>query len=321
MTTTHSSKPLIVFPDADPEGVALLEEALETIDASSITITSHLGVPESDAAWIERIEPADGILLGWQLPSAALKAADKLKAISFLGTGASDHIDLSVALDQGVHVMNVSGYGDDAVAEHATALMFAAARNVASLDRCMRAGEWPSAEGLQLRGRRLGVVGLGGIGRRMVEIGRGLGMDVVAWNRSAETGNTESHGVPLLPLDELLATSDVVSLHVALNEDTTGMIDGRRLRLMKPDAILINTARGAVIDETELVRVLDDGHLRVAALDVFSAEPAPADHPLRNHERTIVTPHVAFNTHDASLRLFQMAVQNLVDHFASADNK
>jgi D-3-phosphoglycerate dehydrogenase len=321
MPIHNSSKPLVIFPDADAEGIALLAEALQTIDASSITIQSHLGVPDSDDAWIERVAPAEGLLLGWQLPDAALKSADKLRAISFLGTGASDHIDLAIATAQGVHVMNVSGYGDDAVAEHAIALMFAAARNVVSLDRRLRIGEWPSSQGLQLRGRRLAVVGLGGIGRRMVEIGRGLGMDVVAWNRSAETGNTESHGVALLPLDELLATSDVVSLHVALNEDTTGMIDGRRLRLMKLNAILINTSRGAVIDEAELVRVLDDGHLRTAALDVFSAEPAPADHRLLNHERTIVTPHVAFNTHDASLRLFQMAVQNLVDHFASSDIK
>jgi phosphoglycerate dehydrogenase-like enzyme len=155
----------------------------------------------------------------------------------------------------------------------------------------------------------------------MAEIGRALGMDVVAWNRSAERGNLEEYGLPLLPLDELLATSDAVSLHVALVPETRGLIDERRLRLMKPDAVLVNTSRGAVVDEGALVRVLDDGHLRSVGTDVFEQEPVNADNPLLTHARTIVTPHVAFNTHDASLRLFEIALQNLVGYFDAEPNR
>lgn len=316
MPTENSEKPLVVFPDSDAEGLELLEEALKSVDASSMTIRTHLGVPGTDQEWIDRVGPADGLLLGWKLPSAALKAAVNLRAISFLGSGVSDHVDLALASEHDVRVMNVVGYGDDAVAEHAAALMFAAVRNIPALDRRVKAGEWPSSGAWQIRGRRLGVVGLGGIGQRMAEIGRGLGMDVVAWTRSAETGTTSLHGLPLLPLDELLATSDAVSLHLPLNADTRALIDERRLRLMKPQAVFVNTARGALVDEAALVRVLQDGHLHAAAVDVFDQEPVDVDNPLLRQERAIVTPHVAFNTSDASLRLFQMAVQNLVDHFS-----
>jgi D-3-phosphoglycerate dehydrogenase len=317
MPVHSSSRPLVVFPDADAEGLELLDYALTVIDASGIEIRHHLGVPQSDAEWIERVSPADGMLLGWKLPTVALESAERLKVISYLGTGASDHVDLAAAARQNVVVTNVTGYGDDAVAEHATALLFAALRDVPRLDAAMRAGAWPQAGAWQLRGSRLGVVGLGGIGRRMAQIGAGLGMDVVAWNRSAETGSTEAHGIRLLPLDELLSTSDAVSLHLPLNDHTRGLLDARRLALMKPESILVNTARGAVVDETALVEALDAGTIRAAALDVFDQEPIDPHNPLLRHDRTVVTPHVAFNTGEAARELFVRALRNVVDHFAN----
>lgn len=318
MASTHSAsspRPLVVFPDADVEGLDLLDYALTVVDASGIDIRHHLGVPQSDEEWIARVAPADGMLLGWKLPNAALKHAERLRIISYLGTGASDHVDLDAAAAQGIAVSNVTGYGDDAVAEHATALLFAALRDVPRLDAAMRSGGWPQAGAWQLRGSRLGVVGLGGIGRRMAAIGAGLGMEVVAWNRSAEAGGTEAHGIRLLPLDELLSTSDAVSLHVALNADTKGLLDARRLGLMKPESILVNTARGAVVDEAALIRVLDAGGIRAAALDVFDQEPIDPNSPLLQHDRTVVTPHVAFNTGEAARELFVRGLRNVVDHF------
>ncbi|MEX1079905.1 MAG: NAD(P)-dependent oxidoreductase [Homoserinimonas sp.] len=315
---SHSlSRPLVVFPDADAEGLELLEYALTVVDASGIEIRHHLGVPRSDAEWIDRVSPADGMLLGWKLPNAALRSAERLQLISYLGTGVSDHVDLNAAAAQNVIVTNVAGYGDDAVAEHATALLLAALRDVPRLDAAVRAGSWPQVGAWQLRGSRLGVVGLGGIGRRMAAIGAGLGMEVVAWNRSAETGSTEAHGIALVPLDELLATSDAVSLHVPLNGDTRGLLDARRLSLMKPESILVNTARGAVVDETALLQALDAGSIRAAALDVFDQEPIDPNNPLLKHDRTVVTPHVAFNTGEAARELFVRALRNVVDHFAS----
>ncbi|MDI2099209.1 2-hydroxyacid dehydrogenase [Ruicaihuangia caeni] len=316
-TASSPSTPIITVPDADDESIAILERIEGKIDLSGLELRIHMGVPASDDEWIERTAGADGMLLGWHVPDAALASTDRLKVISYLGTGASDHVNLGLAADRGMEVLTVSGYGDDAVAEHAAALMMAAVRSVPQLDRAVRAGEWPSASSWQIRGRRLGVVGLGGIGRRMVEIGRGLGMDVVAWNRSAESGATEIDGIPLLPMSELFATSDAVSLHVPLNEHTRGLVGEQLLRSMKPDAVLVNTARGAVVDEEALLRVLDDGAIRAAALDVFGSEPLAGDSRLRDHERAIVTPHVAFNTTDASERLFIIALQNLVDFFSA----
>lgn len=314
----RASRPLIVMPDADPDALVLLDAALREVDASMIEFRTHLGVPQTEEEWVERIAPADGVLLGWRMPSAVLEQAPNLKAISFLGTGVSDHIDLDIAERQGVAVSNVTGYGDDAVAEHALALLLAAVRDVARLDRSMRAGAWDQPSTWQLRGRRLGVVGLGGIGRRMAELGTGIGMEVVGWNRSAETGERQHHGIALLPLTELMATSDAVSLHLPLTPETTGLIDDRLLSLMKQDSVLVNTARGAVVDERALLWALDEGRIRAAALDVFAEEPVHEASKLLRHERTVLTPHVGFNTVDAARRLFVLAVENLVRHFAPA---
>lgn len=320
MPGTAAPKPIIIMPDGDADSVRLLEAALTEVDASSLEIRSVIGVPQTDEQWIERIALADGILLGWGMPSAALTAAPKLRVISFLGTGVNDHVDLELARERGIVVTNVAGYGDDAVAEHALALLLASVRDIPRLDRSMRAGVWVPRSTWQLRGRRLGVVGLGGIGQRMAELGAAIGMEVVGWNRSAETGKTEHNGITLMPLEELMATSDAVSLHLPLTPGTTGLIDDRLLQRMKPDSVLVNTARGAVVDEAALLRVLNAGHIRAAALDVFHEEPLAADNPLRRHERTVLTPHVGFNTEDAARQLFVLAVENLVRHFAAVES-
>jgi D-3-phosphoglycerate dehydrogenase / 2-oxoglutarate reductase len=244
------------------------------------------------------------------LDEALLADCGHLKAIVFLGTGAASYIDLAAAERQGIRVRAYGGYGDQSVAEHAVALMFAAARRLAAMDRAIREGHWEPLNGIELAGRTLGVVGTGGIGKAMVRLGAGLGMRVIAWNRSGVPAD-----LPCTPveLEELLRTADVVSLHLVLNEDTRGFLDDRRLALLKPGAVLINTARGALLDEAALVAALEAGRIGHAGLDVFKDEPLAAAHPLTRLPNVTLTAHAAFATREASERLLRMALELLAE--------
>ena len=205
------------------------------------------------------------------------------------------------------------GYGDQSVAEHAVALMFAAGRQIASMDRAIRRGHWETLNGIELAGKIFGVVGTGGIGKAMVRLGAGLGMRVIAWNRSGVTGDLPCEAVEL---DALLGRADVVSLHLSLNEGSRGMIDRRRIGLMQPGAILINTARGAILDEQALIDALAGGRIGHAGLDVFADEPLWADHPLARLDNVTLTAHAAFTTREASVRLLRMAIELLAEERA-----
>jgi D-3-phosphoglycerate dehydrogenase len=213
-------------------------------------------------------------------------------------------MDIAALHDLGVTVHTIKGYGDRAVAEHTIALMFACARDLAKMDREVRAGIWRPAEGLQLQGKTLGVVGLGGIGGEVAQIGADLGMAVIGWNRTPRTVS----GVTLVELDALLACADVISLHLALNDETRGILDAARLARMKPGAILINTARAALVDEAALIEALGSGRLRHAGLDVFHAEPLAPDHSLARLPNVTLTAHAAFRTLEASETLIRRAI-------------
>ena len=248
------------------------------------------------------------------MTEAVLGACRALKVIVFMGTGASSYIDLAAAGRHGIEVRTIKGYGDRSVAEHALALMFDCGRRTARMDRALRAGRWRTLDSVEFAGKTLGVVGTGGVGREMVRLAAALDMEVIAWNRSGVPA-----GLPCTPvdtLDALLATADVVSLHVGLNDETAGMVDARRLALMRPSAILINTARGAVVDEVALIEALRGGAIRAAGLDVFADEPLGADHPLAALENVTLTPHAAFMTAEASTRLLRMALEQMRDALA-----
>ena len=240
-----------------------------------------------------------------------LAACRALKVIVFMGTGASSYIDVAAAERLGIEVRTIKGYGDRTVAEHALALMFDCVRQTARMDRALRAGSWHTLDGVELAGKTLGVVGTGGVGREMVRLGAGIGMEVIAWNRSGVPADLPCTAADTL--DALLAEAHVVSLHLGLNDETAGMIDARRLALMRPGAVLVNTARGAVIDEAALVEALRGGRLRAAGLDVFADEPIGAGHPLAALENATLTPHAAFMTAEASYRLLRMALEQMRD--------
>jgi D-3-phosphoglycerate dehydrogenase len=238
------------------------------------------------------------------MPTEIMAQCPGLKHIVFLGTGASSYMDVPALAQLGITVHTIKGYGDVAVAEHTVALMFAAARGLALMDRATRGGTWEPLEGMQLQGKTLGLIGLGGIGQEVARIARGIGMEVVAWNRTPRADG----GVRLADLDSVLAAADVVSLHLSLNDETRGLIDAARIARMKPGAILINTARGALVDEAALVEALNRGHIRHAGLDVFHAEPLKPGHPLARMDNVTLSSHAAFRTLEASETLIRRAI-------------
>ena len=238
------------------------------------------------------------------MPTEIMARCRGLKHIVFLGTGASSYMDVPALNALGIEVHTIKGYGDTAVAEHTMALIFACCRELARMDRAVRGGVWDPLESMQLKGKTLGLIGLGGIGNEVARIGRGIGMEVIAWNRSSRP----EAGVPLVGLDELLARADVISLHLALNDETRGLIDARRLAQAKPGVILVNTARGALVDEAALLDALRSGHIRHAGLDVFHAEPLKPDHPLAQMDQVTLTSHAAFRTLEASETLMRRAI-------------
>lgn len=307
----------IVHPDGSQDEREELERALQEHGIPLDDVEVHYGAPADADEWVSRVGDAELVMLGWSVPDDALERFPAVRAIVFLGTGAADHVNLALADRLGIEVRTVTGYGDDSVAEHALALLFAMARRIPEHDAQMRNGTWGQRAGTLLRGKTVGVVGLGGIGSRFAQLAAGIGMDVIGWNRSAERGASIHDGIPLLPLDELCRRADVVSLHLALNADTEGLISAEHIDSMAPGAILVNTARGGVVDEAAVRRRTEAGELRYAA-DVFEPEPLPADSPQRQSPNTVLTPHVAFFTPEATLELYRGACAHLATLLAKA---
>jgi D-3-phosphoglycerate dehydrogenase len=262
--------------------------------------------PESADAVVERLRGVTVALNGHtMMPADLLRRCQGLRSIVFLGSGATSYIDVEAAESLGIVVRTVPGYGDRTVAEHTMALMLAASRRVAEMDRSVRAGVWEPLLGMDLAGKRLGVIGTGGIGATFMALAEAFGMEVVAWNRSSPKWALPGR---MVALQELLETSDVVSLHLALNAETRGFLDAARLARMRPTAILVNTARGALIDEAPLLEALETGRLGHAALDVFAEEPLPSGHPLTRLANVTLTAHAGYKTPEASLRLLEMSL-------------
>jgi D-3-phosphoglycerate dehydrogenase / 2-oxoglutarate reductase len=259
-----------------------------------------------------RPEELPGLLAGYdfvfddhsQMPTEVMRRCTDLKHIIFLGTGARSYMHPEELAQLGITVHIIKGYGDTAVAEHAIALMWAAARGIARMDRAVRAGNWLRTEGPQLTGKTIGLLGFGGIAGEVARIALGSGMRVLAWNRSPKT----APGVTFVGMNTLLAQSQVLSVHLLLNDETRGLLNAERIARMRPGAILVNTARGAIVDEAAMVAALQDGRLRHAALDVFATEPLPADHPLTRMENVTLSAHSAFRTPEASENLIRRAL-------------
>jgi D-3-phosphoglycerate dehydrogenase / 2-oxoglutarate reductase len=244
-----------------------------------------------------------GIVDHTALPTEIAKQCPGLKHVVFLGTGARSYMNPEELAALGITVHLIKGYGDTAVAEATIALMWASARVIALMDREMRDGNWLREDGMQLTGKTLGLISFGGIAAEVARIASGSGMKVIAWNRTPKS----APGVEFVPLDRLLAESHVVSLHLLLNDDTRGFVSRERIAAMRPGVILVNTARGALVDEAAMIDALKSGHIRHAGLDVFNIEPLPKDHPLTKLPNVTLSAHSAFRTPEASENLLDAA--------------
>ena len=305
------SKPTVVVPDDYPP-VLGPSAALRSLEARA-QLGYHPSLPPSAEVLVERIGKAEAVVnirssVGFD--EEVFARCPRLRALSLWGTG-TDHVDLGAAARHGVAVTNTPGVSAVAMAEHALALMLAVARDIPGLDARTRRGAWPRGFVTQLHGRVLGVVGLGAIGMQTARIARGIGMRVIAWTRTPEGKPIADLGVEMVSLAELYRRSDVVSLHVRLTPETAGMVGEREFAAMKQSAILINTARGAIVDEAALLRALRTGSVRGAGLDVFDQEPLPEGHPLGAEPNVVLTPHSGGVTAEALERGLQMAVDNV----------
>jgi D-3-phosphoglycerate dehydrogenase len=275
--------------------------------------------PSNGEELIERVRTANIILTFrpafTKFPKYVLSAAPDLQMICISGTGVED-VDVAEATARKIAVANVPGPSNRAVAEHCLALLFSVARHVGAQDRAIRRGEWRAMQGIELGGKTLGIVGVSGISSELAPLARGLGMKVISWSRNNDSARASAIGAQAVSFDELLASADVISLHVRLNDTTRHMIGSDQLARMKRGTILINTARGGVVDTHALLAALASGHIGGAGLDVFEQEPLPAGHPFFAIENVVMTPVSAWSTADASERMINQSIENVVQFLA-----
>ncbi len=294
------------------DGLALFRQAGWDVEVSEAI--------KDPAVLADRLEGVDAVLVrsATQVPAEALAKAAKLRVIGRAGAGV-DTIDVEAATARGIAVMNAPDGNTLAAAEHAISLLFALARHVPRADAGMKAGEWPKAglTGFELEGKKLGVIGLGRIGATVARKAQGIGMDVAAHDPFLPAAAAGKGSVPLMPLEELLAWADVVTLHIPRTKDTTNLLNAARLRGMKKGAFLVNAARGGLVDEDALLQLLDEGHLAGAALDTFATEPLPKDSPLRAHPRLVLTPHLGASTGEAQQAVSTILARQIIDFVAT----
>ncbi|MDH3531607.1 MAG: D-2-hydroxyacid dehydrogenase family protein [Gammaproteobacteria bacterium] len=224
-----------------------------------------------------------------------LEALDNVKLIVQTGKH-NPHIDFAAARECGIEIRTASGGYSIGAAELSIALALAVTRRIPMLDAAVRRGEWLPPSTPVMFGKTLGVIGLGRVGSHVARIAQSFGMQVIAWSRSLTVDKAAEAGVARYELDDVLKEADVVSVHVSLNDETRGLIDGRRIALMKPTSCLINTARGPIVDEDALLAALNENRIAGAGLDVFATEPLPTDHPLTGCPNVVLTPHIGFPT-------------------------
>ena len=280
-------------------------EHLERLHAAVDVRFPELERPLDEDEMVELVRGCAGLIVGVDPVTRRVLEAGPLRVVVKYGSG-MDNIDAEAAEALGVRVSSTPGANARSVAELAIALLLSLARSVATHDRGVRAGSWRRITGVELAGKRLGVVGYGAIGREVTRIARGLDMDVVAHDPLVEDAD-----VALVPLAELLATSDAVSLHLPLTAETRGLVGRDELAAMKPTAFLLNTARGGLVDEDALADALRSGRLAGAALDGFAEEPL-GDSSLRELDNVVLSPHAGAATVEAVLRTGSRAVDQLL---------
>jgi len=293
------------------------EKGIEILKSSGIEVL-HVEEPPEDEL-IKAIKGVHGLIVRSKplVTKSVIEAADSLLVIGRAGVGV-DNIDVEAAKTRGIEVLTSPEATIQSVAELTIGLILAVARKIAFCDRRIRAGEWPKkyAMGIELCGKVLGIIGAGKIGSVVARIARfGFNMKIVYYSRTRHTKFEEEVGAEYLPLEELLRRADIVSIHVPLTEETRYLINEERLRLMKKNAILINTSRGAVVDTNALIKALREGWIAGAGLDVFEQEPLPPDHPLLRLDNVVLTSHIGASTEEAQERAGVDIAEKIVEFF------
>jgi glyoxylate reductase len=250
-----------------------------------------------------------------RIDKSLLDSLPDLNFVSSMSVGV-DHIDVKAMSERGIPVGHTPGVLVDTTADTAFALLLAAARRVTEADRFLRQEQWNAANawapdfftGQDVSGATLGIIGLGKIGQAVARRAAGFGMRVLAWNRNPRN----IPGIEMVGLEALLRGSDFVSVHVALTQETRNLLDADRIALMRPGAVLVNTARGGIVDEHALAAALASGELFAAGVDVFEREPVPADNPLLRLSNVVATPHIGSATTQTRIRMADMAVDNMI---------
>lgn len=293
------------FGKVDPEPVRLLEEA------GCDLVRNPLDRPLTEEELLNLVTDVDGIIVGLDPVTAnVIEQASKLKVISKYGVGINN-IDLETAAKRGITVTYTPGANSAAVAELALGLMLNVARQIATSDRKLRSGEWGRYSGVELGGKTVGIVGTGRIGRELAARVKGF-MRIICFDLYPDQAWARETGAEYLSLPEVLAQADFISLHLPLTPETHHLIGQKELALMKPDAIIINTARGGVIDEEALYQALVNKTIAGAGLDVFETEPLPEDSPLRRLDNVVLTSHIGAHTREAQNKMGCIAAQNLI---------
>ncbi len=300
--------PKIVVPDDWPPILAT-SAAFQGLQREIAGIQYFNTLPGSPQSLIERIRDAEVVInirSSSSFTAEVFQSCPRLRLVSVWGTG-TDNVDLAAAVKHAVTVTNTPSVSAYSVAEHALTLMLAVARRIPSQDAAVRNGGWPRGQGVELRAKTLGIIGLGAIGRRFAELGHGIGMQVIAWTMHPRP----APNIEMVGFEQLLRESDVVSIHLRLTDQTKGLIGSRQFSLMKRTSILVNTARGAIVDEAALVDALSTKQIAGAGLDVFSTEPLPAGHALTTLDNVVLTPHSAGVTPEALEAGLSLAVENV----------
>jgi D-3-phosphoglycerate dehydrogenase len=307
--------PQIVIPDDEP-AVLVPSQAYRKLDGHHVrAYDTRPETPDDLVARIRDAEVVINIRSSCRFDKAVLEACPSLRMISIWGTG-TDNVDLQGAAERGVRVTNTPAVAKNAVAEHTLMLMLAAGRRIIEVDRRVRLGEWPRAMITELHGKTLGLIGLGAIGTQVARLGKGIGMNVVAWTFHPSDELAAEIGFEFVSLDQLLRLSDVVSVHVRQSGETTGMISTEQFEMMKSTAIFINTARGAIVNERALVAALRSGAIAAAGLDVFGTEPLDSATPFSDLSNVVLTPHSAGISPETTEAGLAMAVDNVLDFLA-----
>lgn len=311
--TGDTTGPTVVVTECDHDAF----EPEETV-ARAAGATFRVEQAHDHDALVAACADADGVLVQYaRVDGALMDALPRLQVVGRYGVGV-DSVDVDAATARGIAVANVPDYGTEAVSDHAIAMALAVARGIPLLDRGVRAGrvDLPAVRPLhQTAGRTFGVVGLGRIGQATARKAAGLGYEVIGFDVLATPGSNH-RGVRAVTLDELCTAADVVSLHVPLHDGTRGLVGARELALMRPTSVVVNTARGGVLDTAALVDALDRGALGGAAIDTHDVEPLPTDHPLTRFGNVVLTPHLAWYTEESYGELKRRTAQNVVDLLA-----